>query len=249
MTESVEWERLGDHEEGAAEATASSATKQARALLASSRNRTRFGRVFVEHLLAECNAAVERADLAEAQVAEITAERTGWQRRANRGHVVAEVLRADLLAANKRADAAERELAEVRAEAADPFNPQRIAEAVKRARRQRDEAVEAIAAERDEYVEELARLREQLQSATVLPERWRDVLAERDAARRELAEVRELVGNPRYQWASSAPGFFFGPPLLDEAHVRRLVSEINAGGGQAVLKRRLVGDWMEVDDA
>lgn len=65
-------------------------------------------------------------------------------------------------AAVKRAEAAERELAEVRAEAADPYSPQHIAQAVKRAWRQRDEAVEAIAAERDEYVAELAELRERI---------------------------------------------------------------------------------------
>lgn len=45
---------------------------------------------------------------------------------------------------------------------------------------------------------ELDDLRQQLQSATVLPERWRDVLAERDAARRELAEVRERIERVRH---------------------------------------------------
>lgn len=64
------------------------------------------------------------------------------------------------------------ELAEMRAEATDPYNPQHIAQAVKRARRQRDEAVEAIAAERDEYVDELAELREQMRVNTEWAVYW-----------------------------------------------------------------------------
>lgn len=45
---------------------------------------------------------------------------------------------------------------------------------------------------------EVDRLREQLQSATVLPERWREVLAERDAAKRELEEMRERIERVRH---------------------------------------------------
>jgi len=83
----------------------------------------------IAELRKQLAAETERADLAEAQVVETQAERSEWQRRAQRGHVVAEVLRADLTAAIARAE-----------------------------------------------------------SATVLPERWRALIAERDEAR-ELARV------------------------------------------------------------
>ncbi|NUQ98292.1 MAG: hypothetical protein HOY79_17670 [Streptomyces sp.] len=60
-------------------------------------------------LRTELAAATERAELAEAQVAEIQAERNEWQRRANRDRTVAEILRADLHAANERAEKVEAE--------------------------------------------------------------------------------------------------------------------------------------------
>jgi len=67
----------------------------------------------VETLIKLLAAATERADLAEAQVTEVQAERNEWQRRAQRGHVVAEVLRADLAAATARAEKAEARLTEL----------------------------------------------------------------------------------------------------------------------------------------
>lgn len=63
------------------------------------------------------------------------------------------------------------------------------------------------------------------------------------AALDELERLREFVGDAKVEWASDAPGFFIGPPLLGEINARHLVSEINAGGGAAVLKQRLVGEW------
>lgn len=107
----------------------------------------------------------------------------------NRDHV------AQLLAEHDeqrdRAERAEADAAEARAYLADPFNRHRIAAAVQRAHRQRDEAVEAVNAEVEEYRvglkaanSELARLRAELDEARAAlagwGEEWREHVYDHD---------------------------------------------------------------------
>lgn len=104
--------------------------------------------------------------------------------------------------------------------------------------------VEAEHREAEEAEAEAAQLRKQLQSATVLPERWREVMAERDAARRELAEVRERVGKEGFEWRFDDGNGWFTvarKPLTD-ANVQHLRQQT----GRPV-ERRVVGEWKAAD--
>lgn len=61
--------------------------------------------------------------------------------------------------------------------------------------------------------------------------------------RKELAEVRDLLGNAKFEWASDSPGFFFTTPFSTEDSMRGHVREVRERGGDVVLKQRLVGEW------
>jgi hypothetical protein len=87
-------------------------------------------------------AANERADLAEAQVTEIQADRHEWQRRAQRGHAVAEILRANVTAATARAEKAEARVAHL----------DKARDAAVRAWKSEHDAADALQAERDTVV-------------------------------------------------------------------------------------------------
>lgn len=74
-----------------------------------------------------------------------------------------------------------------------------------------------------------------------------ELRGERDQARAELAEMREKLGEARIEWASDAPGCFLTFPEFTEEQVRAMVDGVRSGGGTAVVKTRLVGQWREVE--
>lgn len=59
----------------------------------------------------------------------------------------------------------------------------------------------------------------------------------------ELDELRAFVGDAKVEWASGVPGFFFTTPFSTEDDMRRHVRKVCERGGNAVLKRRVVGEW------
>lgn len=95
------------------------------------------------------------------------------------------------------------------------------------------------------YLDDREQMRIVLAAAlTLRNEQVEQPLRERaEAAERELAELRELLGDAKTEWASDAPGFFFTTPFSTEDDMRRHVREVCEKGAQAVLKRRVVGDW------
>lgn len=166
-----------------------------------------------------------------------------------------------------RAVEAAAELAEVRAEMANPFNRDRIATAVQRAHRQRDEAVDAAEAELEEYKADLKAVNAELERYRGLDAAAKELLARNvefgtraDNAEAKCEDLEDEVERLREQIADATAllGHFVDhedqPCRLDhhgacQEHGGSSLRPCDVAAGRALLARIRGGDFAAVEVA
>lgn len=189
--------------------------------LASSSKRTRFGRVFIKHLLAECNAANERAEQAETVLAERDEAKALLEQL--RSPEITNYDSQQLARWISKAIGHGMEAAKLRAELATASEERDL----------------AIGHDRQPYPTAWA-----YDQACAALNQHRE---RADRAEQKLAELRERIGEEGEEWSVLHVSGRDAP--LSEAVARQFASRAKLAGAPSRAERRVVGEWKAAGDA